>query len=127
MPRARNRYDRCAQALRWMERNWPTGRPIELVWKDVLVDYDTGKVDKQVVGLTVRDGKRIVIEMKRQRCIQCLMATLRHEFCHAHLWGQASAEFDVDDHPPHMGALLWEIETLWDEIGHEEANEYEVD
>ena len=125
MPKARNRYDRCSQALQWMQAQWPVGRPLQLVWKDVCIDYETGKPDPEILGQTLRDGKWIVIEMKRRHCRDCLMSTLRHEFAHAVLWGHASVEFDVEAHPPHMGSLLWEIENLWNEIGHEEADEYD--
>jgi len=127
VPRARNRVDRCAQALRWLARNWPLGRPIELVWRDVLTDYDTGKKNPELDGQTYREGTRIVIELKRQRCRKCLLATLWHEYGHAYLWGVAGGEFDREHHPTHFYTLLGEIEELWNEIGHEEANEYEVD
>ena len=127
MPRARNRYDRCAQVLRWLAKNWPLGRSVELRWVDVLTDYETGKKDKTLEGQTYREGTRIVIELRRQRCPNCLRATLWHEYGHAYLWGVAVEEFDREHHPGHFYTLLGEIEELWNEIGHEEANEYEVE
>ena len=123
MPKARTRFERGEQFVRWAENNWPCGRPIDVKWVDGIYD-DDGVEDKDCYGQTYRLGGRIIIEIKKIKCRECIMSTLRHEFAHAYLWGHYKAENYVEHHPGHLGTLIWEIELLWNEIGWEEANEY---
>lgn len=126
MPRARDRFGRVTQMLRWCEHQWPLGRRLRIEWRDVLIDYETGQPDPKIQGQTYRDGAEIVIELKRVGCRQCLMATAMHEYGHAHLWGPARAEHAVEPHPRHFWTFVGEIEDLWNEIGSDEADDYEA-
>ena len=125
MPRARDRFGRAEQAIRWAAHNWPAGRRIEIEWKDILEDYDTGELDEKLMGQTYREGTSIVIELKAIGCRTCLLDTALHEYAHAVLWGLASAEFDLEPHPPSFWSLYGEIADRWHhDNGDEEADEY---
>jgi len=122
MPRARDRFARCEQALRWLVSEYPPGRRIRLEWVDVFHG------EPSVVGQTFREGGEIVIELRRLRCRSCLLETLMHEYSHAASWPVASAELTAPDHPPAFWALFGEISDRWHhDGGSEESQEFDAE
>lgn len=124
MPRATNRFARTEQAFAWLLNHFPPGRVVHLEWKDECRDYATLQKDPKILGQVTRDGSDLVIELKRVRCPGCLLTTLWHEYAHVLTWGPARDEDRREEHPAHFYTLVGEIESLWNEIGHEEANDY---
>lgn len=117
---------RCKQALRWMQHEWPCGRPIRIRWVKELIDPDDGEAFD---ADTLRHGNELVIRMsrRRNRTYYSAIDTLIHEYAHCLLWGMAS----VEEHPRlrHHPAALWaqygEIRDHWDhDYGWEQSKEF---
>lgn len=124
MPRARNRWQRATQVLRWIEANWPIGRPVRIEWVDLIIDE---AAEDECYGQCYREGRSIVIEIARRRnpTAKDTIDTLIHECVHAILWPTASAEERQAHHPPAFWAQYGEIRDRFDhDHGWEESKEY---
>lgn len=129
MPKARNRFQRCSQVLRWMEDKWPCGRKVNLVWKKEVIDEEDGA---QLFGQTYRKDRHLVIELSERKNRDWItsLSTLRHEYVHCVLWGVASVEHSdkISHHPNHFYSLLGEIENTFEHLGgHEESSSYSAE
>jgi len=124
MPRARNRWERAVQVLRWCQANWPTNRPVDLRWEPSILNDDKTECDAE----TGREGRRMFIALseKRNRTWRETVDTVIHEYVHVMQWPVAGpAEEALDDHPAAFGAQYWEIKDAFDHRGgHEDACEY---
>lgn len=124
MPRARNRYQRAVQVLRWCQANWPTNRPIDLRWEPEVLDDDGEQCDAE----SGRDGRRmfIVLSERRNRTWRETADSVIHEYAHVMQWPVAGpAETTLDDHPAAFGAQYWEIKDNFDHRGgYADACEY---
>lgn len=117
MPRARNRYERCRQVLRWILAEWPAGRRVQL-------DF-AKKLEDGIAGECYRERRTIVIRLLDQRCCRCLIDTLIHEAAHAILWPVSLAELRVEHHGPEFWALYGQITDRFDhDHGAEQSMDY---
>lgn len=126
MPRARNRFERCRQVLRWLESEYPCGRKISIRWHPELRDK-TGEWDAH----TVRNGRALEIHMSSRKCPTWTTAvdTLIHEYAHALLWGVSQQESSDESthHPPEFWAAYGRIsDRFHHDHGAEESCEYDL-
>lgn len=117
--------------LRWLEQEFPCGRPVKLRWRKELTWFDRdAQKHKQYFGHTAREGARLEIVLSRRMCRRRrdALETLLHEWAHCMLWGPAT----LDTNPRHndrqhkgaFGAQYWEIyDRYFHEGGREEARE----
>lgn len=124
MPRARNRWERAAQVLRWCQSNWPTNRPIDLRWAPEVLNDD----GSQCFAETGREGRRMSVTLSERmnRTWRDTVDTVIHEYTHVMQWPVAGpAEETLDDHPAAFGAQYWEIKDSFDHRGgHDDAGEF---
>jgi hypothetical protein len=125
MPRARNRAQRAIQVLRWIDANWPIGRPVEIVWVDRLYDQEKRE---EYDAETERVGRRIRMQIsrRRNRTWRETADTVIHECTHAMQWPVAGpAETALDDHPPSFWAQKGEIDDHFHHRGgYADADEF---
>lgn len=124
MRRAKNRFERVNQVLRWLEAEYPCGRKIDLKWKKTLSGGG-----KSWHADTDRNGRVLHIRLSKRRNREWGVAidTLLHEYAHAILWGVAGQETDdvSKHHPPAFWAQYGELADRWNhQGGDEEADEY---
>lgn len=124
MPRARNRWERATQVMRWIEANWPIGRPVRIKFPDIIIDEDTLEPCE---GQCYREGREIVIEIAKRMnpLTRIVVDTVIHECAHAILWPPARAEGRQAHHPPAFWAQYGEIRDRFDhDFGWEHAADY---
>lgn len=123
--RARNRYERCVQVLRWlMEEFEIEDGTLRLEWCNLLApDRETGK--ETVYGLTTEAKDRIVIRLSERGCRTTALAveTLIHETAHAYLWETGRGLL----HGPEFWQILGRMSDAFDHHGHEDSKHYFVD
>lgn len=117
--------EECQLVLRWLEQEFPCGRPVKLRWRKELIDGG-----HPLFGVTYRIGRGFEIYLSKKKCRRRRDAveTLLHEWAHCILWGPASIEYNKvalrRDHKGAFGAQYWEIyDRYFHEGGREEARE----
>jgi len=87
----------CKEALAVLRLRLPTAKAARLVF------YDEGSAPKGTDGDGpgyCRSTKRMfVIGVKREKCHNCMLEALIHEYAHARAWGSGqAASYDHDGH-----------------------------
>ena len=124
MPRAKNRWERATQVLRWCEANWPIGRSVLIQWVPTIIDEEGKESDAE----TGRDGRRIIITLSERmnRSWRETCDSVIHEYVHGLQWPVAGPTEDaLDDHPVEFWAKYGEIKNQFMyHGGHADAEEF---
>lgn len=120
MPKARNRYDRSVQVLRWLKTEFPLERLKRIEWKPELKD---GKDDCH--GWVVERGDDLIIQLSDSLCRTRSQSieTVIHEAAHASLWDAGLGYFHGDKFWIRYGRM----QDAYDHHGWSDSQSFEVD
>lgn len=121
MPKARNRFERAVQVLRWLKTEFPLDRVRRIEWIEDLRDED----GEQLCGRVVERGKGLVILMSEKSCptISTTIETLLHEAAHAELWDAGLGYYHGDRYWIHFGRMS----DAYEHHGFSDSRTFEVD
>lgn len=124
--RARNRYERCVQVLRWLNEEFELAEEgaLRFEWKTNLEpNKKTGK--DSIYGITFERGGRLVIALSSQSCRTHAQAveTLIHEAAHVKLWDTGRGLL----HGPEFWKVFGEMMDAFEHHGYEDSKGYFVD
>lgn len=120
MPKARNRYDRCAQILQWLKSEFPLERLQGIEWKAELMNGN-----EPCHGWVEERGDKLVICVSKKLCRTKAEAieTVIHEAAHASLWKDGLGYFHGDKFWIRYGRMA----DAYEHHGWSDSKSYEVE
>lgn len=118
MPKARNRWERAVQVLRWLidEFNLPKDMRLEVVSS---IDGD------ETLGCVFESGDRLVIRLSAKMCrsVNEAVDVCIHEAAHAKLWEKGLGHL----HGPKFWTTYGRMMDSFDHHGHLDSRTYPVE
>ncbi len=121
--KARNRFERATQIVRWLKTEFKMDSLKQLLWVDILLDED-GK--SQLCGcVEEEDNGDLVITLSKRACStrQLTIDTVIHEAAHAALWDTGLGMLHGDKFWKRYGRMM----DAFEHHGHMDSKTFDVD
>jgi hypothetical protein len=123
MPKARNRFERSVQVLRWVDSEWDFPLPVSLRWEEKIPGDE--EAPHGLHGYVEEDGGRLYVYLcaasNPSRSIA--VDSLLHELAHCLLWAEGLGL----RHGPRFWQQFGELMDAFDHHGFEDSASFPVD
>ena len=118
MPKAKNRWERAVQVLRWLKEEFDLPPGLQLrVESEIDADEVMGQVEEQ-------DGVLVIfVSAKMNRSVDETLNTVIHEAAHAKLWAKGLGHL----HGPVFWRTYGRMMDAFDHHGHLDSRTFPVD